>query len=60
MDNILGLNKLIEATQAVNELSKELVEKEKSLVVASKKADEVLIEVTASAQAAESVKSKVC
>ena len=54
-----GLKKLIEATAAVNELSKELAVKEKDLEVASKKADEVLAEVTASAQAAEAVKSQV-
>ena len=54
-----GLNKLIEATQSVNELSKQLVEKEKDLAVASQKADAVLAEVTVSAQAAEKVKSKV-
>ncbi|XP_039266995.2 dynein axonemal heavy chain 8-like [Styela clava] len=54
-----GLDKLVEATQSVNQLSAELVEKEKDLVVASKKADEVLITVTASATAAEKVKAQV-
>ena len=34
-----GLKKLIEATESVNELSKELAVKEKELAVASKKAD---------------------
>ena len=36
-----GLKKLIEATESVNALSKELVVKEKDLAVASKKADAV-------------------
>jgi len=54
-----GLMKLTEATEAVNELSQQLAIKEKDLAVASKKADEVLVEVTASAKAAESVKTQV-
>ena len=54
-----GLKKLVEATQSVNELAKELVVKEKELAVASKKADEVLADVTVSAQAAETVKIQV-
>ena len=54
-----GLKKLIEATESVAELSKELAVKEKELAVASKKADAVLAEVTVSAQAAEKVKAKV-
>ena len=36
-----GLDKLIEATESVAQLSKELVVKEKDLVVASAKADKV-------------------
>jgi len=51
--------KLIEATESVNELSRELAIKERELYVASQKADKVLAEVTVSAQAAERVKAQV-
>ncbi len=54
-----GLAKLIDATQQVNELSKELVVKEKELAVASVKAEEVLKNVTVQQQAAEKVKLQV-
>ena len=54
-----GLDKLIEATVSVDELSKELVVKEKDLAVANKQADKVLAEVTESSAAAEKVKASV-
>ncbi|NXR17084.1 DYH5 protein, partial [Cinclus mexicanus] len=54
-----GLEKLMEAEVSVNQLSQELVMKEKDLAIASKKADEVLLEVTMKAHAAEKVKMQV-
>ena len=53
------MKKLVEASESVNELSKQLVVKEKELAVASKKADAVLAEVTEKATAAEKVKAQV-
>ncbi|KAI8924469.1 dynein heavy chain and region D6 of dynein motor-domain-containing protein, partial [Entophlyctis helioformis] len=55
----MGLSKLIEASKSVAVLQEQLVVKEKDLAVASKSADAVLAEVTASTASAEKVKDSV-
>ncbi|XP_012885023.1 PREDICTED: dynein heavy chain 8, axonemal [Dipodomys ordii] len=55
----IGLDKLMEASESVAKLSQDLAVKEKELAVASVKADEVLAEVTISAQASAKVKNEV-
>ncbi|XP_040838895.1 dynein heavy chain 8, axonemal isoform X1 [Ochotona curzoniae] len=55
----IGLDKLMEASESVAKLSQDLAIKEKELAVASVKADEVLAEVTISAQASAKVKNEV-
>eukprot|EP01135_Chromosphaera_perkinsii_P010177 Nk52_evm43s2039 gene=Nk52_evmTU43s2039 len=55
----MGLQKLLEASESVAELQKELAVKEVDLKVASEKADIVLADVTANTAAAEKVKESV-
>lgn len=54
-----GLEKLNEATLAVNQLALELVEMEKELAMANKRAEEVLTRVKEQAGAAQRVKEQV-
>ncbi|XP_061590629.1 dynein axonemal heavy chain 5-like [Cololabis saira] len=54
-----GLAKLMEAEGSVSQLSEELVVKEQELAVATVKAEKVLQEVTAKAEAAQEVKQQV-
>ncbi|KAJ3396765.1 Dynein heavy chain 5, axonemal [Lobulomyces angularis] len=55
----MGLSKLVEASKSVAILQDQLVVKEKELLIASKSADNVLVEVTSSTVAAEKVKDSV-
>ena len=51
-----GLKKLLEATESVNQLSKELLVKEKDLAIANVKAEEVLKSVTIQQQGTNLIK----
>ena len=55
----VGLEKLLEAGESVEQLKRELVVKEKELEIASAEADVVLAEVTVSSEAAQKVKAEV-
>ncbi|XP_076055179.1 LOW QUALITY PROTEIN: dynein axonemal heavy chain 5-like [Oratosquilla oratoria] len=54
-----GLDKLQEASEAVERLREELAVMEKDLAVASEKAEKILVEVTKRAEEAESIKEEV-
>lgn len=54
-----GLAKLEEAAECVGVLKTELAEMERELAIASKKAEDVLLEVTERANQAEEVKNQV-
>ncbi|XP_039290802.1 dynein heavy chain 8, axonemal [Nilaparvata lugens] len=55
----VGLEKLADAAQSVDVLQKDLVEKEKEIITATAKAEEVLVSVSEVAAAAEEVKKEV-